>query len=375
MDPSNHPEISNPAEIPFDELIAALLDEATPLQPRYLYRLSDLEAQEVSRLVDTWPRLPIWRRQALMEDLEELGAADDLLSFESIARHAIHDEDPRVRTLAIRVLWEFESEDLIPVFLEFLEKDPAAEVRAVAATGLGQYVYLGELEELPEDQVNDLEARLLHALTSDDEEVVRRKSLESIGFSDRSEVPELIEKAFESQDRDWMVSALVAMGRSMDSRWTESVLSTLNHKIPALRAEAARAAGELEINSSVPFLIDLAEDSEDDVRSATIWSLSQIGGEQARQTLENLFKEAEDEEEIDYLENALDNLAFTEGTQPFSLIDLEDDLSEKELYEMLLAEEGYWDLEGGENEAILESGYEEDDFSDFDDDNHDEDED
>jgi hypothetical protein len=339
--------MSDPVEIPLEELISALLAEEEALDPRYLIRLSDLEAGEVTMLVDVWPRLPAGRRKALVEALEDLGAEDDLLSFEAVARHAILDEEPQVRELAVRILWEFDADDLLQIFLSLLESDPAAEVRAAAATGLGQYVYQGELEELPEGQLHALEDRLLEAVEHDPGAQVRRKALEALGFSSRSEVPGFIEKAFESGDRDWVVAALAAMGRSMDSRWEPSVLSMLDSKLPVVRAEAARAAGELEIGASVEAMVDLTEDSDESVSSAAIWSLSQIGGEQARRTLETLFREVEGEEQTEFLEAALDNLAFTEGLQPFSILDLdehdEEGKSEQEIYEMLLREEGYWD--------------------------------
>ena len=55
------------------------------------------------------------------------------------------------------------------------------------------------------------------------------------------------------------------------------------------------------------------------MRSASIWSLSQIGGEGARQSLEWLLDQAEDYGEINLLEAALDNLAFTEDIELHSL--------------------------------------------------------
>ncbi|NIW50379.1 MAG: hypothetical protein GWN30_38095, partial [Gammaproteobacteria bacterium] len=96
------------SELPFQTLIDALLDEDTPFNPRYLYRLTDLEGDELNLFIQTWPQMALWRRQALMEDLNELGSVDDLLSFENIARSVIVDEDPQVRLLAVQILWEFE---------------------------------------------------------------------------------------------------------------------------------------------------------------------------------------------------------------------------------------------------------------------------
>ena len=81
--------MSEPSELPFQSLIDALLDEDTPFNPRYLYRLSDLDQEDLDLFLDTWPRLSLWRRQALMEDLQELGLADTLLSFKRIGKNVV----------------------------------------------------------------------------------------------------------------------------------------------------------------------------------------------------------------------------------------------------------------------------------------------
>lgn len=363
--------MSETPEIPFQTLIDALLDEETTFNPRYLYRLSDLDSDELNQFNDTWPRLPIWRRRSLLEDLEELGSADMLLSFESIGRSVVSDEDPLVRRLAVQILWEFDSYDLIPLFLQLLQSDPDPTVRAAAASGLGQFVYLSEMDQLPGEKSMDIEDHLLGSILEDRSVKVRCRSLESFSYSGRPEVTELIESAFASNDHELMASALLAMGRSMDSRWEKTVLSMMHSKMPALRAEAARAAGELQCKEAILSLVELSEDSEEIVRSAAIWSLSEIGGDQARQTLERLFMEADNDQDADFLEIALDNLAFTDGLQPFSLFDLPEDSPEDELYEMLIAQEmeqeitdnGNFQSEMGDD--FLDNAYDEEDDKDL----------
>ena len=59
-----------------------------------------------------------------------------------------------------------------------------------------------------------------------------------------------------------------------------------------------------------------------------------------------MFQEAEDDLEADFLESALDNIAFTDGLQPFSLFDYPQGNPEDELLEMLTSEEGYLDVDG-----------------------------
>lgn len=277
--------MSSPAEIPFDEVIAALLDEDTPLKARFLYRLSDLTSEDLSLLKAGWPRLPVWRRRALLEDLEELGNADDLLSFEGIGRHAISDEDARVRQLGVRLLWEFDTQDLIPLFLKLLATDPEAEVRAAAATALGQFVYLGEIDRLQPEKMTEIENNLLEAIRRDSSTEVQLRALESIGYSTREEVSPLIERTFSAGDQEGMASALIAMGRSMDERWEPDIMEMLEHQVATIRAEAARAAGEMELSDAVKSLVNMTRDSDEDVRFAAIWSLSQIGGDRARRVL------------------------------------------------------------------------------------------
>jgi len=349
-------DLSEIPEIHFQTLIDALFDIDNPFNPRFLFRLSDLDDEDLSLFLETWPQLPLWRQKALLEDLQEMGNTDDLLSFESIGRNMVSDDDPHIRHLAVKILWESDHRDLIPVFIQLLESDPGADVRAAAAFGLGQFVYLGELDLLPEGMRRELEDRLLLAIREDQASLVQRRALESVSYSSRSEIPELIDTAFASQDHEMMASALTAMGRSMDSRWKNTVLSMLNNKLPIIRAEAARAAGELEIKDAISTLVELTEDSEENVRQAAIWSLSEVGGDRARHTLENLIQEAEDDREADFLENALGNLAFIDGLEPFSLLDIPKESPEDELLEVLIAQDHARELQdnGGYNSDLEE---------------------
>ena len=313
------------SEIPFENLLASLLDDETRLHPRYFYRLSDLDPTEIETLKRTWYDIPLWRQQALMEDLEEFCKTDTLLSFESVARNVIDDDNPKVRSNAIRILNEYEAKDLIPKFINILIEDSDADVRAEAALALGRFVYLGELDELPKITQQEVETILLKTIDHDPAKIVRRRALEAVSFSSREDVPALIQKADDSGDKEWMISAIFGMGRSADRRWSDNVILMLEDRTPAIRAEAARAAGELEIRETVLQLIELLDDIDDDVRSASIWSLSQIGGEGVRQSLEWLLDQTEDYGEINLLEAALDNLAFTEDISDLDVLEADEE--------------------------------------------------
>ena len=317
--------MSLPKPIPFSKVIDALLDETTPFHPRYLRRLSDLEPADASSLAEAWPRVSLRRREAILEDMEEHHMADDLLWFEEVARLALKDKDPSVRSRAINILREYELVDLLPTFVDMSEHDPDAEVRASAAAALATYIYMGEVEDISPSKLKRVEEGLLGLISSSDTSLVRRRALEALGFSSRKEVTGLIKDAYISNDVDWQISALFAMGRSANSRWTPEVLKKLSHTDPGVRAEAASAAGELEITDAVPILLELLEDTDLDVRMASIWSLSQVGGDGVRAALENLLETTDDDEEADQIDNALENLDFTEEMKDLALLEIPED--------------------------------------------------
>ncbi len=316
-----------PQNAPFLTVINALLDDSVPFPARYLHRFSDMEPDDLKKLTKAWPEVSPRRKHTLLEDLEDLAEADTLTSFDDMARSLLEDPDPVVRERAIRLLWECEDAKLVPVFLEMLKTDESINVRAAAANALSQFVYLGELEKIPGELHHQIEDELLAATTTSEETLIRRRALESLGYSGREEVNPLIAAAYREKNPDWVVSALFAMGRSCDTRWKKQVLSQLHSPNEDVRAEAIHAAGELELESSRSILIDLLADEEDtEVRREIIWALSKIGGEGVRAKLDELLEIEEDDEEADFIEEAMDTLSFTEDMSNFSLIDVDDEV-------------------------------------------------
>ena len=331
--------MSKPAKIPFQRILSALVVEDQPLNPQYLYRLSDLERSNLEKIKKIWRKIPGWRRLAIMEDVERLSSKDTLLDFTALSQLALQDEEAKVRLLAVRTLGDYDDYSLIKVFLHILRTDLDADVRAAAAGALGRFVYAGELDRISTENRLIIEDTLLGVVNSEDAECIRRAALEAIGYSGRDDVTAGIETAYASSDPKWKASALVAMGRSANFDWQSKILSMLDHKLPLLRRQAARAAGELELSEAVPQLIELLDDPDDDTRLASIWSLSQIGGEGVREILEKMWDAADNDRDFDFLESALDNLTFTEEVQLIPLFDFPetdvDNLDEFDLYDEL----------------------------------------
>jgi HEAT repeat protein len=308
----------------FEQLLELLSDEDQPFPTAKLSELSDLDSECVKQLREIWNQLPVDRRRTLVH---EIGIQAELrfeLTFEQVNRLALQDSDPDVRAIAIQNLWECESPDLVPHFLSTLNQDPTSLVRAAAAKALGLFVWLGEIDQLSADLLHQIEDDLIRATQEDQEEEVRRHSLESLGFSSRKEVPPLIDQAYRSGDEAYMGSALYAMGRSASDQWGPYVMDEMDNPSPIIRKEAAKAAGELELREATEALIELLDDVNNKVRDSAIWALGQLGGEDAADALLLLLDNAEDGELIQTLEEALDHLAFVNDTRDFLLIDFDD---------------------------------------------------
>src|ERR1043165_6246717 len=308
----------NTTSVSFQNVLDTLLADRKDFPRSVLQEFSDIGALELKSLLDVWPRVKLSRKLALLQELDALAETDTLVSFDDFARALLTDPEPEVRTRAIRLLDEYEDPKIVPSYLDMLKNDLDTNLRVEAANALNLFVELGELEEIPEKIYHQVEDALLASAASEDDVRVRRTALESLGYSSRPEVTTLIESAFHRQDPNWQASALVAMGRSADERWDDEVTHSLIHVNDHIRKAAVEAAGELSLSSARPILLKLLGEEEDaTILSSIIWSLSQIGGEDVRTYLENLLDQLEDEEQITFLEEALEHLAFTEDLASF----------------------------------------------------------
>lgn len=313
-------------QTPFQTVLDSLLDTSKDFQRSQLKQFSDLDPQSLKAFLEIWDRVTPKRKLFLLDGLLTLLDSDTLVAFDDVARALLDDKDPNVRSRAIRLLVESDDPKLAKKFIEVLNNDPDLEPRIEAARLLGEFVLLGELEELNEELQHQIEDSLMKVANSDEHAALRRSALESIGYSSRPEAETIIQSAFNRADPNWKASALTAMGRSNDEKWGDEVVSMLIDEDPRVRHAAVQAAGELNLAAARPILLGMIEEEEDDdVTTAAIWSLSQIGGEDVRTYLEALLDQAEDDELISFIEDALVNLDFTEDMEKFDFLSLDED--------------------------------------------------
>ena len=283
----------------------ASLDE--PISVAALYALSGLDKTQLDQVTAVWNTLPADRRAAAMQHLVDLGDDSFEMDFNAMFRSGLRDVDPAVRAAAISGLWEDVDPALIAPLLDLLQTDDNEAVRAAAASVLGHYVYEGELEELDEARVKPIITALKAIYRDLSQPIeVRRRALESLGFLSDDDTSQLITQAYHHANDHLKLSAVFAMGRSLDAeRWGAIVLEELAAPDPEMRYEAARAVGELEYTPAVRKLGELLDDVAEEVQLATGWSLGQTGGDKAKQLLVAVL-----ESEADHLhEQAEDALA------------------------------------------------------------------
>lgn len=295
-------------------VIQALIDPGQPFPAKYLHFFSDINPSDLEAVKVAWGKVPISRRINLLSDLESLMESDTLLSCDDLAKFALDDENPEVRSQAISLLWDCEDPRLINQFGEMLENDADSNVQLSAASALGKFVLLGELEEISKASFSRVMKILTTRLNSQPNPKLQQELLKSLSYSSLPEVVDLIQAASQKKEPDWQLAAVISMGRSADERWEKHVTQLINSGTPELRIEAVKAAGEMGLRSVRPILINLLDSEADEdieLRFHIIWALSQIGGDAVASKLKKMLKEAVDEEEIELLETALEELEFS----------------------------------------------------------------
>jgi HEAT repeat protein len=316
-----------PTKLSFQNVLDHLSDSNKDIPQSHLKLYSDLDPKSLKLFLDVWPRVQPPRKLALLDQLLSHLDSDSIVSYEEIGTALLDDPDGAIRAHAIRLLAESDHPKLVGKLIGIFLNDTELAPRMEAAQLLGEFVLLGELDKVNQTQQRKMEDALISVIRSETDSTLRKRALEALSFSSRPEIAALIESAFERTDPAWVASALRAMGRSQDERWTDNVVSMLLDEDQLIKFAAVEAAGLLTIEQAVPILLQILDDEEEDedVATAAVWALSQIGGDEARTYLIALIDKTEDEDLAEFLEDALENLNFTEEFNKFELLTLDED--------------------------------------------------
>lgn len=321
----------------FELALRELRQEDKPLARRALINLSGPTRAEIEAFFVAWKGFSAERKREIIARMVELAEENFEIDYVALFRGCLRDDEPVVRRYAIEGLWEDERADLVEPLLKLLASDPDASVRAAAAMSLGRFVYLAECDELDAQRGARIREALERAINSRTEEMeVVRRAIESIAFINDDRARRIIDRAYDHDDERMRQSAVFAMGRSADVVWADTVMAELYATSPAMRYEAARACGELQLRRAVPQLVRLVQDSDREVQGMAVWALGQVGGKRARMVLDHL-AEGDDEVLASAALEALDEMEF--ATRPMDLMVHEVDAEDEEEE---LDDEGEW---------------------------------
>ena len=272
--------------LPIEEIITDLRDSSQPLRNSRLVELSNLHSEELELWERAWANIkPKWRRQIIYR-LVELAEDNFELNFDSIFRNCLKDQDAEVRSKAIEGLWESEDASLISLFVNLLEQDGSENVQAAAATALGKFAMLAELNKLRSDHTSKVYQALLGVISDKNRTVeVGRQALEAVAPLNLPQVEKAIREAYQSHNRQLKISAIYAMGRNYNRAWLSILSRELSSADAEIRYEAVGACGELGEEAASPYLIELIGDPDVDVQVAALQALSKIGGGGAKECL------------------------------------------------------------------------------------------
>ena len=268
-----------------------LLTVEGPMHQQDLIYLSDLSWDQMQELEAIWYGAPASRRVQLIKQLQKLANDDVQYNFKRIFLFALEDHHPAVRKVAVEGLWEEDSLFILEKLEGILLNDSSLEVRVSAAGVLSNYAYKSAVGELDDEHASRLQEVLQDVVQqADDGSELQRKALEALAFFEEDPIADdYIERLYWEGGYEEQASALIAMGRSMNTKWSSTIIKELGNPHPKLRKEAARAAGEMALRESVPDLIRLTqEDTDKEAIHAAIWALGQIGTPQAKRMLRHI---------------------------------------------------------------------------------------
>ncbi len=303
--------------LPVEEAIATLVDSAKPLLSSKLAELSNLNAPELALFEKAWQTIEPKRRRQIIYRLVELAEDNFELDFDEIFKRRLKDEDAEVQSKAVEGLWESEETTLIDPLIELLEQGGSEKVQATAATALGKFALLAELEKLRAKHKTRVCRALLGVIEDASRTTeVKRRALEAAAPLSLPQLEKAIARAYQSGVPRLKTSAIFAMGKNCDPRWLPILLKELNSADAEIRYEAANACGELGEKEAAPYLSELTTDPDIDVQLAAIQALGKIGGPEAKDSLERCLTDDSQvirqaaEEALNELEAGEDPLSF-----------------------------------------------------------------
>lgn len=274
------------------EALQKASDATKLLSMENLKVFSDLSHKEVKTLWHDWQRIQDEQRIKIVKALHDLAENSFDMDFRQMFLMCLEDSSASVRSIAVDGLYGEENLPMLRRLLQLVEEEPSNEVRTAVMLNLSRFAYLAEVGDISDEYGKQIYAVLMNVVNDTAQPIeVRRRALEGAGYFGQSlEIQQKIGEAYAHNELAMQESALVAMGRSMNPIWFSHIMQSLQSASPALRYEAAKAAGEFAEDGRhlLGSLFPLVDDTDSEVSQAAIWALGEIGGRDAQRVLKRL---------------------------------------------------------------------------------------
>jgi HEAT repeat protein len=281
----------DPEERAIGEVVNSVLHSSKEFFNSDIAVLSDLNDEGFAIFLDSWKKAEVKRRLTLISRMVSLSEEDFILDFTRIFKIGLDDAEEAIRIKALQGLGLEDKYVYSRPVIKVLKSDASADVREEAAGVLGKFALMAECGDMPDVIGQEIAEALVGTLENMREPLsVRRRALEAVAPVRQELVEHYIEDYYYSDDPKVKASAIFAMGLNCNERWLRFLAYEMESETAEFRYEAARAAGEIGDEESVPQLIKLVEDKDPEVQDAAIGSLGKIGGTEAKQVLNKLGK-------------------------------------------------------------------------------------
>ncbi len=194
---------------------------------------------------------------------------------ERLVKMTKESSDPEIRAKAMEMIHRIATPDHFTSILSVMNKDPHPRVREVAMDAVAS---LGREEET----ISAFSASLADPVPS-----VRQKAAELLGRYKNPKALEALLQVLDTHDRDFRESVTTSLSRILSDDL--DAVRALVRSVPDKKTRKIGMAwimGKTERRESIPFLKNLLNDKEQEVRCATIGALSKFKNTNLSRTIE-----------------------------------------------------------------------------------------
>jgi HEAT repeat protein len=139
------------------------------------------------------------------------------------------------------------------------------------------------------------DAERLSFLIKDEDVMVRKAAVQSLGALRSAESVGHLVMALVDEESDVRIAAADALGGIGGDEVIEPLLLTLKDDDPWVQCAAMKSLGSLKSGAALPAMKELMDASDGLVKITALETLAEIGGDQARDVVENALAEADEE--------------------------------------------------------------------------------